>query len=219
MTGREFSNMLRFLHCCSVNPPSSGEYNPVYKIQEVMDILQRNYNRLFVPGQQLSLDESLIRAFGRIKFKVRIVTKAARYGIKLYVLTDAETAFVLRVIVYTGKSTYDDRYMDMKKTVQIVSRLCEDYSGSHRTVYVDRFYTSMDLIKTLDEMDIYVTGTVMKSQFPKEFQIALNSNQFKNMNRGDHVYHKYTYFDNNNQPRESGLVAWKPGRTRKWFIC
>ena len=78
MTGREFSNMLRFLHCCPVNPPSSGEYNPVYKIQEVMDILQRNYNRLFVPGQQLSLDESLIRAFGRIKFKVKIVTKAAR---------------------------------------------------------------------------------------------------------------------------------------------
>ena len=52
----------------------------------------------------------------------------------------------------------------------------------------------------------------MKNQFPKEFRIALDSNEFKNMNRGDHKYHKYTYFDDNNQPRESGLVAWKDSK-------
>jgi hypothetical protein len=62
---------------------------------------------MFIPGQQLSLDETLIWAFGQIKFKVRIVTKAAaRYGIKLYVVTDAVTAFILKVVIYTGKSTY-----------------------------------------------------------------------------------------------------------------
>jgi hypothetical protein len=43
-----------------------------------------------------SLDQTLIWAFGRIKFKVCIETKAARYGIKLYVITDAATAFVLK---------------------------------------------------------------------------------------------------------------------------
>ncbi len=211
MTGREFHTMLRYLHCCPLENPDidSPNYNPAYKMQEVMDILQTNYDRLFVPGQTLSLDESLIRAFGRIKFKVRIITKAARYGIKLYVLTDAETSFVLRIIIYTGKSTYDERYNDMKKTVQIVRRLLDDYSGSYRTVYVDRFYTSMDLVKELDEMDLFVTGTIQTSQFPKEFKIESSSAEFKNMERGDHKCHKYTYFDSNNQPRESGLVAWK----------
>ena len=39
--------------------------------------------------------------------------------------------------------------------------------------YIDRFYSSMDSIKTLDQMEWYFTGTVMKSQFPKEFQIPL----------------------------------------------
>jgi hypothetical protein len=42
----------------------------------------------------------LTRAFGRIK--------AAHYGIKIYVITDAITAFVLCVLVYTGKTTYYD---------------------------------------------------------------------------------------------------------------
>ena len=88
----------------------------------------------------------MVRAFGRIKFKVRIITKSARYGIKLYVLTDARTAYVLRIIPYTGKSnvleTDDDR---KKKTVQIVKGLVEDYRGSHRTVYIDRYYSSINV--------------------------------------------------------------------------
>ena len=52
------------------------------------------------------MDESLICAFGRIKFKVRIVTKVAWYGINIYVVTDVETALVLKVIIYTSKYTY-----------------------------------------------------------------------------------------------------------------
>jgi hypothetical protein len=92
--------------------------------------LEAIYIRLFVPGQQLSLDETLIRAFGRIKFKVRIVTKAARYGIKIFVIANAATAFVLRVIIYTGKTTYyvdQDSQEDRLKTVQIVNRLVEPF--------------------------------------------------------------------------------------------
>ena len=69
----------------------------------------------------------------------------------------------------------------------------------------------MDLIKTLDKMDLYVTCTVMQSQFPKEFQIPVQSTKFKNMERGDHKFHKYTYFDEDlYQAQECGLlVAWK----------
>jgi Transposase IS4 len=87
MSGRKFFTMLRYLHCCSMEPQLVGEdYDPAYKVSEMKDNLENQYNVLFIPGPQLSLDETLIRAFSRIKFKVRIVTKAARYGIKLYVI-------------------------------------------------------------------------------------------------------------------------------------
>jgi hypothetical protein len=107
MSGRKFFTILRYLHCCSVEnqDPLSADYDPSYKVAEIRDDLEKRYRILFIPGQQLSLDETLIRAFGRIKFKVRIVTKAARHGIKIYVVADAATAFVLRVIFYTGRST------------------------------------------------------------------------------------------------------------------
>jgi hypothetical protein len=81
MSSWQFFNILRYLHCCPVTNQdhTANDYDPAYKISEVRDYLEARYIRLFVPGQQLSLDETLIRAFGRIKFKVRIVTKAARY--------------------------------------------------------------------------------------------------------------------------------------------
>ena len=93
----------------------------------------------------------MIRSFGRVKFKVRIVTKAgARYGIKVYVITDAATSYVLRVLFYTGKYTYYDSVDEsLKKTVQVVKSLCQPYINTHRTVYVDRFYTSVELLKEL----------------------------------------------------------------------
>jgi hypothetical protein len=111
---------------------------------------------LFLPGKQLSLDGTLIWAFGRIKFKVLIVTKAARYGIKLYVITDAVTAFVLKVVIYTGKSTYykwNDQE-EKKKTVQVVKQLVQPFVGTYQTIYVDRFYTSLDLVKSFADRNL-----------------------------------------------------------------
>ena len=45
-------------------------YNPIYKVKELKDMLEVRYNNAFVPGYALSLDESLVRCFGHLKFKV-----------------------------------------------------------------------------------------------------------------------------------------------------
>ena len=156
-----------------------------------------------MPGQQLSLDETVIRTFGQI------VSKAARYGIKIYVLTDAETAFVLKVIIYTGKYTYQESANQRdKKTVQVVKQLCQHLRGTHRTVYVDRFYTSLDLVKDLRVMDLYVTGTIMKNRIPKELTIPKSSKQYQEMKWGDFKSHEYQYKEGD-ETRRMGLVCWK----------
>ena len=78
MTKRKFLKILRYLHVCKLEEaPGNSPYNPMVKIQELMDKLMLRFGKMFVPGQALSLDETLVRAFGRIKFKVRIITKSA----------------------------------------------------------------------------------------------------------------------------------------------
>ena len=221
MSGRKFLTILRYLHCCPVEnkDPSAPDYDPVYKVTEVMKYLQTRYERLFVPGQQLSLDETLLRAFGRIKFKVRIVSKAARYGIKVYVLSDAATAFVLQVLIYTGKSTYNSEpdKVEKGKTVQIVERLVEPYRDSFRTIYVDRFYTSVDLMKSLSKiMNLFITGTLMQNQIPKEIRLLKKSPEYRQMKRGDARKAKLIRHKIDNKQLESGIVGW---RDRKIVYC
>jgi hypothetical protein len=143
MSGHKFFTILWYLHCCSMENQLVGDnYGPTYKVKEMKEYLEGQYNRLYIPDQQLLLEETLIWALGRIKFKVHIVTKAARYGIKLYVITDAATAFVLKVVIYTGKSTYSTTSSDQqekKKTVQVVEQLVKPFVGTHQTIYVDCF--------------------------------------------------------------------------------
>jgi hypothetical protein len=58
--------------------------------------------------------------FGRMKFKVRIISKAARYGIKLYVVTDAVTPLFL-----ASSSTQESSRIQRQEQNQLVKRQCK----------------------------------------------------------------------------------------------
>ena len=101
MTGNKFHKILRYLHVCDLHSqpnPTDDNYTPMFKINEFKEDLEDRFKKAFIPGYALSLDKTLIQSFGRIQFKVRIVIKSARYGIKVYVITDAASAYVLKVI-------------------------------------------------------------------------------------------------------------------------
>jgi hypothetical protein len=117
-----------------------------------------------------------------------MVTKAAQYGIKIYVITDAATAFIFLVVIYTGKTTYysdPDSLQDRLKMVQVVNCLVKPFVGAHRTIYINRFYTSLDLLKSLAEKQLYVTGTMLANPIPQGVRVAKTSQTSKQMKRGD----------------------------------
>ncbi|KAG7342012.1 hypothetical protein IV203_007104 [Nitzschia inconspicua] len=58
-----------------------GDYDPSYKNLE----LEKRWAALFVPHQEHRLDETLLRALEERSLKSADISKAARYGIKLYV--------------------------------------------------------------------------------------------------------------------------------------
>jgi hypothetical protein len=64
--------MLWYLHCCDPNKDGKNddsEYDPSYKIMELKNELEKRWSTIFIPGQQLSLDETLLRAFGCMKIQ------------------------------------------------------------------------------------------------------------------------------------------------------
>lgn len=99
MSGRKFVSILKVL---SVADNTNTE-DPTGKFSLFVDLLHFRFNKYFESGKELSIDDTLLRAYGQIKFKVRIVTNSARYGIKLYVLADSKTRYIFNLIMYSGK--------------------------------------------------------------------------------------------------------------------
>ena len=74
MSGNKYFGILWYLHISFLNDQS--EYNsPTYKIQKFQDALLKTPNKIFITRENLSLDDAIIRNFGRIKLTVRIVIK------------------------------------------------------------------------------------------------------------------------------------------------
>ena len=101
----------------------------------------------------------------------------------------------------------------MKKTVQVVKKLCESYCSSHRCVFIDRFYTSIDLMYELDKMELHVTSTCMKNRLLKELRMNKKQKEYKEMNRGNYrsyLYHYLMVKETDEQvEKKYGLVCWK----------
>ena len=110
--------------------------------------------------------------------------------------------------MYTGSSTYiDTASEELKKTTMVVKWLCGPYKGSHRTVYVDRFYTTVEVIKELHEDGLFVTGTVMANRIPKQLRWTAKTTRQKK--RGEHECHMYTFRDSDGVETSVGLTIWK----------
>ncbi|ROL45244.1 Zinc finger BED domain-containing protein 1 [Anabarilius grahami] len=63
------------------------------------------FGQMFVPHRDLCIDESLLLWKGRLGFRQYIPSKRKRFGIKLFMLCDVLTGYIINVKVYTGSST------------------------------------------------------------------------------------------------------------------
>jgi len=98
--------LLRCIHFRDNSQQIKGDR--LYKIKMVLTEVRKNFKDAMIPFSNLAIDESLLLWKGRLSFKQYIKSKRHRFGIKLYVICDCETDFILNFIVYTGATEYKD---------------------------------------------------------------------------------------------------------------
>ncbi|CAK1582535.1 unnamed protein product [Parnassius mnemosyne] len=150
MSSRRFDQILRAIYVSDI------ETKREKKITGCIEALSENFRRVYGPGKELSLEESLVLYRGRLYFRQYIKSKA-RYGIKFYILTSA-IGYVLNIIMYCGKGEDDNTYG--KKTEQIVMKLLEPYLMKGHHVFIDNFYNDVDLSQKLLELHTHTNGTL-----------------------------------------------------------
>jgi hypothetical protein len=81
-----FELITKCLHFAD-NANRAGYEGPVklYKIFSVLSHLNHKFQNLFLPGPNISIDESLTLWKGPLSFKQYLPLKAAKFGIKTYV--------------------------------------------------------------------------------------------------------------------------------------
>ena len=131
------------------------------KIRPLIDILQKRCRKVYQPGKNLSVDESLVLYKGRLHFKPYIKTKRARFGIKLYKLTSSD-GITLDFLIYCGKGMFKEGNPNsgMPSTERIPTILMQEYFGKGHTLHTDNYYTSPSLALHFLNNSTHLCGTV-----------------------------------------------------------
>ncbi|CAG4992856.1 unnamed protein product [Colias eurytheme] len=135
------------------------------------------FSSLYLPRQEIAIDESLLKWPGRLSFAQKIATKAARVGVKSYELCESETGYLWRFFIITGKKdghTNDltDRQIDLtdesrdmpplptNATARIVHDLVKPLYNLGHTLVMDNFYNSPLLARVLKSKKTDCFGTL-----------------------------------------------------------
>ncbi|XP_056397301.1 piggyBac transposable element-derived protein 4-like [Hyla sarda] len=170
MSRTRFEQIMRFLHYndnATCPPRDHPSYDRLYKICPLIDHLNAVFQAAYVPGREISIDESLVHFKGRLQFRQYLPSKRARYGVKMYKLCESASGYTYRFRVYEGKDSSIEP-PECPPVLGITGKIVWDLvhpildQGYH--LYLDNFYTSVPLFKCLTARGTVACGTVRKNQ-------------------------------------------------------
>jgi len=157
------------------NNDNIGTYqgpSKLFKIYPFLSHLNIKFQSLYLPGQNIAIDESLMLWRGRLSFKQYIPLKSSKFGIKSYELCESSSGYLCSFVIYTGKDTvFQTAFVsgDTNKTATIVLSLVEPLLKKGRTLWMDSFYNSPALAQRLKSLKTVLEPCVLVGKtFDKE---------------------------------------------------
>lgn len=98
-----------------------------------------NLRRHYIPNETLTVDEQLVGYRGYIPGRTYLPSKPAKYGLKIFWLTESRTGFALNAKIYTGK---DQSGTHRNLGRDIVMELSAPYHHTGREIVSDNYFTS-----------------------------------------------------------------------------
>ena len=157
-----FRNIMRFIRFDDANTRKQRKItDKAAPIRDIWTMLNKNLLQIYKPTENLTVDEQLYPFRGRTKFTQYIPSKPAKYGIKIWWVCDAENAFPLNGIIYTGKTGH---IREKNQGERVVKELAVAYKGSGRNICMDNFFTSLSLAQQLLSWNLTIVGTLKKNK-------------------------------------------------------
>ncbi|XP_047112014.1 piggyBac transposable element-derived protein 4-like [Schistocerca piceifrons] len=134
-------------------------FDALYKVRPLLNSLRERFQNIYYPEKTVTVNEGICHYSVRVGFKVYMANKPNKYGMKLYILAESRTGYIWNFEVYHGR----DETIDNSAS-SVMKRLANKFLGKGHIVYVDRFYTSVQLAEELTDDNTGLVGTMMKNR-------------------------------------------------------
>uniref|UniRef100_A0A1B6E7C5 PiggyBac transposable element-derived protein domain-containing protein n=1 Tax=Clastoptera arizonana TaxID=38151 RepID=A0A1B6E7C5_9HEMI len=138
-------------------------------ITDIWKILLKNCRSSYKPSKYLTIDEQLVGFRGRCPFRMYIPSKPNKYGIKILMMCDNSTKYMVDARVHLGKGSVPK---NISSAEFYVNELISSIEMSNRNITMDKWFTSVPLIQNLlIKKKLSVVGAVKnnKPELPSEF--------------------------------------------------
>ena len=167
MSRQRFTSILAFLHLNSnTTYKERGQegHDPIHKIRPFFSHVQEKFQMLYVPEQEICVDEAMCPFKGKSRFHVHMKDKPIKSGFKFYELCESRSGYVYRLEMFCGQPGLSNKPYD------VVMRLMEPLLNKAYHLYIDNYYCEPCLCATLAAKKTMVCGTVRKNrhQMPRD---------------------------------------------------
>lgn len=181
----KFELIKKHLKYCKLQ--DKKESDKVWRVRPIVDIFKRNIMKFGVFCTALSIDEMMVKYYGRFKLKQFIKSKPIRFGIKLWALCSAN-GYAFNFDIYCGKNEEVVKLAKCALGSRVVLSMLEEMLKTipprklmRYHVYFDNLFCSPDLLVHLKKVGIRATGTV------RENRINVKNTLDKKAPRGTHL--------------------------------
>ena len=156
-THRRYHQITKYLHDCDkrvVPPRDDASYDKLYKVRMLTEHLGRRFAKEYTPHQQVAGDECMVPFRGRPSFKQYHKDKPTKWGIKVWMLADSTSGYNYAFELYAGRDADLDSLTHVGKVSGIVLKLARSLFSKGYVIFMDRFYTSPNLLYWLRQGDL-----------------------------------------------------------------
>ncbi|XP_017763339.1 PREDICTED: uncharacterized protein LOC108553081 [Eufriesea mexicana] len=184
-----FTQIFWMLHAEMVSAQGSHTRTRLQLIIGYLDYINSRPFNYFSPGNEICVDESIVKFKGRVSFITYNRKKPTIWGIEIYTLADSGTGYICGILPYYGSLTTQilirpDLPVTARIPLHLYTMLLNRGPGAQgHHMFTDRYYTSYVLANELHKLKCHLTGTILpnrkglpdtikKRQFPKEISMV-----------------------------------------------
>ena len=163
MTKNRFLFLLAALRFdCIATRTERQKNDPLATISSIFNMFVENSKSNYSCGQYTTVDEMLVPFRGKFRYRLYMKSKPAKYGIKIFILSDARTSYFVNGSIYCA-TQYPNPKKLLKPTLEVLN-LAQPIVNSNRNITADNYFSSVELVNELKKQGLTFVGTMRKNK-------------------------------------------------------